>query len=42
MLAVFQDLQDEDGVIVKIAEEDLARAEKCIDVGSEDLSGYLI
>ena len=42
MLAVFQDLQDEDGVIVKLADEDLARAEKCFDVGSEDLSGYLI
>ena len=42
MLLVFQDLQDEDGVIVKIAEEDLARAEKCFDVGNEDLSGYLI
>ena len=42
MLAVFQDLQDEDGVAVKLVEEDSARAEKRFDVGNEDLSGYLI
>lgn len=41
MLEVFQDLHDEDGVIIKIVEE-TAAAEKCIDISNEDLSGYMI
>ena len=42
MLTVFQDLHDEDGVIIQIIEEDSVNAEKCVDVGNDDLSGYLI
>ena len=41
MLEVFQDLHDEDGVIIKIVEE-TAAAEKCFDISNEDLSGYMI
>ena len=42
MLEVFQDLHNEDGVVIQIIEEDTAHTEKCYDVGNEDLSGYLI
>lgn len=42
MLEVFQDLHNEDGVVIQIIEEDTARTEKRYDVGNEDLSGYLI
>ena len=41
MLEVFQDLHDEDGVIIKIVEE-TAAVEKCFDISNEDLSGYMI
>ena len=42
MLVVFQDLQEEDGVVIRIIEEDTVNAEKCFDVGNDDLSYYLI
>ena len=42
MMEVFQDLHDEDGVVIQIIEEDTVNAEKCFDAGNEDLSGYLI
>ena len=41
MLEVFQDLHDEDGVIIKIIEESEHR-KKCFDTGSDDLSGYMV
>lgn len=40
MLEVFQDLHDEDGVIIKIDEADLSA--KSFDIGNDDLSGYMI
>lgn len=42
MLAVFQDLHEEDGVVIRIVEEEKACAEKSIEISSDDLSGYLI
>ena len=42
MLDVFRDLQDEDGVVIRIIEEDAVHAEKGFDVGNDDLSAYLI
>ena len=42
MLDVFRDLQDEDGVVIRIIEEDTVHAKKGFDVGNDDLSGYLI
>ena len=41
MVEVFQDLHDEDGVIIKIIEES-EHPKKCFDTGSNDLCGYLI
>lgn len=41
MLEVFQDLHDEDGVIIKIVEE-TAAVDKCFDISNEGLSGYMI
>lgn len=42
MLEVFQDLHDEDGVIIKVIEEITDNSEKCINTGNDDLSGYMI
>ncbi len=42
MLEVFQDLHDEDGVILQIAEEETTHAEKCFTNDNDDLSGYLV
>lgn len=42
MLEVFQDLHDEDGVIIKIVDEETASAKKCFDIGNDDLSVYMI
>ena len=42
MLEVFQDLHDEDGVIIRIVDEDTAPSKKCFDIGNDDLSGYII
>ena len=41
MLEVFQDLHDEDGVIIKIIEES-EHHKKFFDTGSDDLSGYMV
>ena len=41
MLEVFQDLHDEDGVIIKIIEE-LEHRKKCFDTGNDDISGYMV
>ena len=41
MVEVFQDLHDEDGVIIKIIEES-EYPKKCIDTGNDDISGYLV
>ncbi|MBQ8893926.1 MAG: hypothetical protein IJ043_05900, partial [Clostridia bacterium] len=40
MLEVFQDLHDEDGVIIKIVEES-DQHKKCFNIGNDDLSGYM-
>lgn len=42
MLEVFQDLHDEDGVVIQIAEENTAPTEKCFTIDNDDLSGYLV
>ena len=42
MMEVFQDLHDEDGVIIQIIREDTAYDKKCFGVGSDDLSSYMI
>ena len=42
MLGVFQDLHDEDGVIIKVIEEITDNSEKCLNTGNDDLSGYMI
>ena len=42
MLKVFRDLHDEDGVIIKIVDEDTAPEKKCFALGNDDLSGYMI
>lgn len=42
MLEVFQDLHDEDGVLIQIAGEETTRSEKCSTVDNDDLSGYLV
>lgn len=42
MLEVFQDLHDEDGVLIQIAGEETTRSEKCFTVDNDDLSGYLV
>ena len=42
MLEVFQDLHEEDGVVIRIVEEEKACAEKSFEISSNDLSGYLI
>ena len=42
MLEVFQDLHDEDGVVIQIAEEETTHSEKCFTIDSDDLSGYLV
>lgn len=41
MLEVFQDLHDEDGVIIKIVEES-DHTKKYVDICNDDLSGYMI
>ena len=42
MLEVFQDLHDEDGVIIKIVEEESDHPKKCLHIANDDLSGYMI
>ena len=42
MLGVFQDLRDEDGVVIRIIEGDTTHAEKCFDSTNDDLSGCMI
>lgn len=42
MLEVFQDLHDEDGVIIKIVEEESDHPGKCFEIGNDDLSGYIV
>ena len=42
MLEVFQDLHEEDGVVIRIVEEEIACAEKCFEISNDDLSDYLI
>ena len=39
MLEVFQDLHDEDGVIIEVIADD---SEKCLNIANDDLSGYMI
>ena len=41
MLEVFQDLHNEDGVVIRIVDETTC-AEKCFTVDSDDLSGYMV
>ena len=41
MLEVFQDLHDEDGVIIKIIEESKC-PKKCFNTGNDDISGYMV
>ncbi len=42
MLGVFQDLHDEDGVVIRIIEEDTVHVEKRFDSINDDLSGNMI
>ena len=42
MLEVFQDLHNEDGVVIQIAEEETTCAEKCFTADSDNLSGYMV
>ena len=42
MLGVFQDLHNEDGVVIRIIDEDSMHTEKCFDSKNDDLSGYMI
>lgn len=42
MLEVFQDLHDEDGVIVKIIDDEADSSAKAFGTDDNDLSGYLI
>ena len=42
MLEVFQDLHNEDGVVIQIIEEASVHAEKGFFAGNDDLSGFLI
>lgn len=42
MLEVFQDLHDEDGVIIKIVEEESEHPKKYFNIDNDDLSGYMI
>ena len=42
MLEVFQDLHDEDGVIIKIIDDEEDSSGKAFSVDGNDLSGYLI
>lgn len=41
MLEVFQDLHNEDGVVIRIVDETTC-AEKCFTVDNDDLSGYMV
>ena len=41
MLEVFQDLHNEDGVVIQIVDETTC-AEKCFTVDSDNLSGYMV
>lgn len=42
MLGVFQDLHDEDGVTIKIIDDEDDSAAKGFNIGNDDLSGYMI
>lgn len=42
MLELFQDLHDEDGVIIKINEDEADVSAKGFDIDNDDLSGYMI
>ena len=42
MLEVFQDLHNEDGVVIQIAEEETTCAGKCFTADSDNLSGYMV
>ena len=42
MLEVFQDLHDEDGVIINIVQEEQTYSEKSFETGNDDLSGYMV
>jgi len=42
MLEVFQDLHDEDGVIIEIVKADSEHPKKCFDTVNDDLSEYMI
>ena len=42
MMEVFQDLHNEDGVIITISEDASQHPEKCFDVYNEDFSEYMV
>lgn len=42
MMEVFQDLHDEDGVIINIVEKESDRSEKHFDAGNEDILRHMI
>ena len=42
MVEIFQDLHDEDGVIIKIVEEETDHPIKCFHIANDGLSGHMI